>query len=156
MIARPFNTYGPRQSARAIIPTIASQLLSGAKEVKLGNLAPVRDLTFVTDTASAMQSICETDAFIGKTVNAGTGEAVSIGDLFQQLCEITGNKAKVVEDQQRIRPEKSEVLRLVSNNEQLRTNSNWKHEIKVSQGLKLTVEWLKKNLDAYKPDQYAR
>lgn len=156
VVARPFNTYGPRQSARAIIPTIATQLLSGAREVKLGSLSPVRDLTFVEDTASAMKQICETDAFLGKTVNAGTGEAVSIGDLFQELCKITGVEAKVITDEKRVRPEKSEVMQLISNNEQLRTVTSWKPQYGLSQGLQLTVDWLRKNIQFYKPDHYAR
>jgi dTDP-glucose 4,6-dehydratase len=154
MIARPFNTFGPRQSARAIIPTIASQLLSGRDRISLGNLTPVRDLTYVEDTASGMLTIARTDAFLGRVINIGTGEAVSIQQLFDQLCEITGSRAQVAQSAERIRPDSSEVMRLVSDNRVLTQATDWKPSHTIRQGLEATVAWLQGNLNHYKPEIY--
>ncbi|MEW6055183.1 MAG: SDR family NAD(P)-dependent oxidoreductase, partial [Bdellovibrionota bacterium] len=125
VVARPFNTYGPRQSARAIIPTIATQMLAKKKQVELGNLAPVRDLTFVEDTVSAMHAIVSNDRFLGQTVNIGSGQTASIGELFEKLALITGIRPEIKQDPRRVRPDASEVLQLVSNTALLRSNSDW-------------------------------
>ena len=154
VVARPFNTYGPRQSARAIIPTLATQLLSRRPQIDVGSLDPVRDLTFVEDTASAMIAIASTDAFLGRAVNVGTGEAVSIREIYERLVQITGHQAELRQDPARIRPQASEVMRLVSNNGLLRGATSWNHETNLEAGLTKTVAWLRSHLDLYRPERY--
>ena len=154
VVARPFNTYGPRQSARAIIPTLATQLLSRRPQIDVGSLDPVRDLTFVEDTASAMITIASTDAFLGRTVNVGTGEAVSIREIYERLVQITGHHAELRQDPARVRPQASEVMRLISNNTLLRSTTSWKNETNLEAGLIKTVDWLRSNLDLYRPERY--
>jgi NAD dependent epimerase/dehydratase len=153
-VVRPFNTYGPRQSARAILPTLISQVLSGAREIKVGNLSPVRDLTYVEDTAGAMIAIRNVEAFVGKTVNIGTGEAVSMSELYERICTILGTHVPLKEDSQRVRPEKSEVFKLISDNTLLRTQADWTVHTRLDEGLKRTIEWMRANLDRYKPGLY--
>jgi dTDP-glucose 4,6-dehydratase len=155
-VARPFNTYGPRQSARAIIPSLATQMLSGQKEIQVGSLDPVRDLTYVEDTAAGLVTIAETDAFVGRVVNIGTGSAVSIAEIYERLAALIGFKGELKQDPARVRPQASEVMRLVSDNALLRTTTGWKQEVDLDAGLHRTIEWLRNNLDGYRPERYAR
>jgi len=151
---RPFNTYGPRQSARAVIPTIIGQLLSGAGRVELGSLEPVRDLTFVTDTVAAFVAIAECDEAVGQVVNVGTGRAVSIGDLARMLAEMVEPSARIVSSERRVRPERSEVGRLVCDNTKAADMLNWKPTVSLEEGLRRTVAFIRDNLDAYRTDAY--
>jgi NAD dependent epimerase/dehydratase len=139
--ARPFNTYGPRQSARAVIPTIITQLLAGAEELYLGSLEPKRDLTFVTDTCAGFIALGSCDEAVGCDVNLGVGREISIGDLATMLLDITGSKALVVSDEERQRPAKSEVTRLLSDNTLARTLTAWQPCVPLRDGLSRTVEW---------------
>lgn len=153
-IVRPFNTYGPRQSARAIIPTIITQLLGGAKEIQLGNLSPTRDLSFVKDTAKGFIAISNSDSFNGEVVNIGNGFEISIGDLVSMISELIGVKVAVKSDDARIRPKNSEVERLFCDNKKLISSTKWKPDYDLKKGLTETIEWLKKNLQNYKPNIY--
>jgi NAD dependent epimerase/dehydratase len=139
--ARPFNTYGPRQSARAVIPTIITQLLAGAEELHLGSLEPTRDLTFVTDTCAGFIALGSCDEAVGREVNLGVGREISIGDLATLLIEVTGSKALIVSEQERLRPAKSEVARLMSDNTLARTLTAWEPRVTLRDGLNRTVEW---------------
>lgn len=155
-IARPFNTYGPRQSARAVIPTIITQLLSGKKEIKLGSLHPTRDLVFVKDTVKGFIEIAESDKTIGETINIATQTEISIGDLAKKIINMLSSKAKIKKDTIRIRPGKSEVERLLGSNEKINKLTDWKLQYTLDQGLRETIEWFKNkdNLKNYKPDIY--
>ena len=141
-IVRPFNTYGPRQSSRAVIPNIVSQILTNNGEVNLGNISPTRDFTFVEDTCSAFESIIGCNKLIGEEVNIGTNSEISIRDLVEEISNIIGIKAKIVEDDQRMRVEKSEVDRLVCKNEKLLACTNWKPKHSLEQGLIKTIDWI--------------
>lgn len=143
-IVRPFNTYGPRQSSRAVIPNIVSQILTNDGEVNLGNISPTRDFTFVEDTCCAFESIIGCNKLIGEEVNIGTNSEISIRDLVEEISNIIGIKAKIVEDDQRMRVEKSEVDRLVCKNEKLLACTNWKPKHSLEQGLIKTIDWIKK------------
>jgi nucleoside-diphosphate-sugar epimerase len=156
VIARPFNTYGPRQSARAVIPTIITQALDGALEIKLGSLAPTRDLTYVADTCRAFVALAECDAAVGRDINMGVGSEVSVGDLAQKILELTGSTAHIVTDEARLRPEKSEVERLLSDNSLLRELAGWEPEVDLDAGLSRTVEWFREptNRAGYKSGIY--
>ncbi len=149
---RPFNTYGPRQSARAVIPSTIVQLLTG-QEVKLGSLTPTRDFTFVDDTARGMMKIAETQAAIGKVTNLGNMKEISIGDLLALLCKLTGKNLPVWEDSQRIRPENSEVQRLLADTTQAQQMLGWTPEVTLEEGLRRTITWLEAHLDAYRRAQ---
>lgn len=153
-IVRPFNTFGPRQSARAIIPTIITQILAGRKEIKLGNLSPTRDLTFVKDTASAFLAILKAPKLIGEVTNIGVGTEISVGDLAAKIAKILGAKVKIVEDKKRVRPGKSEVERLLSDNSKLRKATKWKPAYDLDRGLEATIEFLRAHQHLYKPDLY--
>lgn len=155
-IVRPFNTYGPRQSARAVIPTIITQLLSGIKEIKLGSLHPTRDLLFVKDTAQGFIEIAKSDKTLGEEINIATQQEISIADLASKIMQITGVNAEIISDDVRIRPEKSEVERLLGCNEKIKKLTNWKQNNSLDEGLKKTVEWFanKENLKAYKANIY--
>ena len=153
-IVRPFNTYGPRQSARAVIPTIITQLRTGATEIKLGSLTPTRDFNYVKDTAAGFMALAGCDAAIGQEVNIATGEEHSIGDLANELIRQINPEAKIVCDEQRLRPEKSEVNRLLGDSTKIRSMTDWKPQYTFEQGLAATIEFLKNNLDRYKPDVY--
>jgi NAD dependent epimerase/dehydratase len=155
-IVRPFNTFGPRQSARAVIPTIISQLLNGAKEIKLGDISPTRDLLFVKDTVNAFLKIAECDKLIGHEVNIATQSEISVGDLAELLINLINPKAKIVTDSNRLRPEKSEVFRLFGSNEKLKSYTDWAQKYSLQEGLKETVSWFSKieNLQQYKSDIY--
>ena len=153
---RPFNTYGPRQSARAVIPTIVTQLLAGADRLKLGAVTPTRDLGFVADTCAGFVALAECDAAIGRDVNIGTGEEISVGDLAKLLCEITGRRAEIVTDEARLRPEQSEVERLLADASLLAKLTGWRPRVPLREGLTRTVEWFSDpaNTRGYKPHAY--
>ena len=155
-IVRPFNTFGPRQSARAVIPTIISQLLNGTEEIKLGDLTPTRDLLFVKDTVSAFLKIAQCEELIGHEVNIATQSEISVGELAQQLINNINPKAKIINDSVRIRPEKSEVFRLFGSNEKLKLYTDWTQKFTLEEGLKETIVWFSKkdNLQQYKSDIY--
>jgi NAD dependent epimerase/dehydratase len=152
VIVRPFNTYGPRQSARAVIPTIITQLLEGKKEIILGALHTTRDLVFVKDTAEGFLKIATSDSTIGEEINIATQSEISIQDLAQKIINMINPEAKIVTDQQRLRPEKSEVERLFGSNDKLKKLTGWTPKVTLDEGLKLTIEWFKdtNNLKLYK------
>jgi NAD dependent epimerase/dehydratase len=155
-IVRPFNTYGPRQSARAVIPTIISQLLNGAQEIKLGDITPTRDLLFVKDTVNGFLKIAQCDDLIGHEVNIATQSEISIGELAQQLINQINPNAKIIADSVRLRPEKSEVFRLFGSNQKLKKFTDWNQNYTLADGLKETISWFsaKENLQQYKSDIY--
>lgn len=153
-IVRPFNTYGPRQSARAVIPTIISQLLAGKEEIKLGSLTPTRDFNFVKDTANGFIEIAKSDKTIGEEINIATQQEISIGELAQEIINQINPNAKIVCEEQRLRPEKSEVNRLLGSNEKIMRLTNWKPQYTFKQGIEETIKWMRENLDAYKTDIY--
>ncbi len=153
-IVRPFNTYGPRQSARAVIPTIITQLLVGKTEIKLGSLTPTRDFNYVKDTAAGFIAIAESDKTVGEEINIATGQEISIGDLAKEIISQINPSAKIVCDEDRLRPDKSEVNRLLGDNTKIKALTDWKQKYTFSEGIAETIEWLKVNLDKYKTDIY--
>ncbi len=140
-IVRPFNTFGPRQSERAIIPTIIGQLLAGATEIKLGSTFPTRDLNYVADTVSGFVEIANSNLTVGKEVNIASGQEISMGDLAQSIISKINPEAKIVEDQERFRPESSEVVRLLGDNSKLLELTSWTPEHTFLEGLEKTIEW---------------
>ena len=153
-IVRPFNTFGPRQSARAVIPTIITQLLAGKEEIKLGSLTPTRDFNFVKDTANGFYQIYRSDKTIGQEVNIATQSEVSIGELAQLLIDKINPNARIICDDVRLRPEKSEVNRLLGCNEKIHELTEWTQKYTFEQGIEETIEFLKANMDKYKVDIY--
>ena len=155
-IVRPFNTFGPRQSARAVIPTIITQLLNGVEEIKLGDTTPTRDLLYVKDTINGFLKIAECKELIGEEVNIATQSEISIGDLAQILINEINPKAKIRTDEIRFRPEKSEVFRLNGSNEKLKSFTNWHQNNTLKEGLRETIQWFRnsENLKSYKSDIY--
>lgn len=153
-VVRPFNTYGPRQSARAVIPTILAQLHAGATQVRLGSLTPTRDFTYVTDTAAGFLALADCDRALGQSVNLGTGREISIGDLATALIAASGRDAQVVVDPARLRPSGSEVQRLLSDNTRAREWAGWQPEVSLEDGLKLTSRWVEENLRLFAPGRY--
>lgn len=155
-IVRPFNTYGPRQSARAVIPTIITQLLNGKTEIKLGALHPTRDLLFVKDTAKGFIEIAKADAAIGHEINIAMQEEITIGDLAQSIINQINPEAKIISDEVRLRPPKSEVERLFGSNQKIKTLTNWQPDYNLQTGLAETIAWFgnKENLAKYKADIY--
>jgi len=155
-IVRPFNTYGPRQSARAVIPTIISQLLNGIEKIILGDLTPIRDFVYVKDTVNGFIEIAKSQKTIGEEINIATQSEISIGDLAQTIINIINPQAKIICDKQRIRPEKSEVKRLCGSNEKLKKLTNWQQMYSLKDGLKETIDWFsnKENLKGYKYEIY--
>ena len=151
---RPFNTYGPRQSARAIIPTIISQVLTGANEIKLGSLTPTRDFNYVKDTAEAFVKIAESDNTIGEVINAGTGKEISMGEVAQTIFDLVGRDIKIITDQERIRPENSEVNRLLADNTKIKELTGWAPQYSLKDGLAETIKWIEKNMQYFKTDIY--
>lgn len=149
-IVRPFNIYGPRQSARAIIPSIIIQLLNGQTTLKLGNLEPTRDLTFVKDTVAGFIEIAKHEQFNGEYVNIGMKEEISIGDLVHKIAKLMGKTVTITGDEQRIRPAQSEVERLFCDNTKLRSASQWSPRYDLEKGLAETIEWLKQHQQLYK------
>lgn len=154
--ARPFNTFGPRQTARAVIPTIASQLLAGGTRLKLGALHPTRDFNYVTDTAAGMLALALCKEADGQVVNIGSGEEWSIAQAVDMLCEIVGRQVEIEAEQARIRPEKSEVNRLLADNARMRQLTGWTSQVPFRQGLSNTVEWIGRNLGYFDPEHYSR
>ena len=153
-IVRPFNTFGPRQSARAVIPTIITQLLAGKEEIKLGSLTPTRDFNYVKDTANGFIAMYESDKTIGQEINIATQKEISIGQLAEELIRQINPNAKIICDEDRLRPEKSEVNRLLGSNEKILQLTDWKPQYTFEQGLAETIEFLRNNLDKYKVDIY--
>ncbi|MCO5385910.1 MAG: NAD-dependent 4,6-dehydratase LegB [Desulfosporosinus sp.] len=153
-IVRPFNTYGPRQSARAVIPTIISQLIAGVEEIKLGSLSPTRDFVYVKDTVKGFMEIAKCDQAIGKEINIATMTEISIGDLAQKLIDLINPSAKIICDEQRLRPQNSEVERLLGDNGLLYSLTGFKALTCIDDGLRETIEYIKHNLNSYKYAQY--
>jgi len=155
-IVRPFNTYGPRQSARAIIPTVITQLLNDYKEIKIGDNIPTRDFVFVSDTVNGFIEIAKSEKTIGEKINIATQSEISIGSLAQMIIDIINPEAKIIRDPKRLRPEKSEVQRLLGSNKKLKELTNWKQSYSLEKGLKETIEWFsnKENLKQYKAGIY--
>jgi len=156
VIVRPFNTYGPRQSARAIIPTVITQALSGQREIKLGSLHPTRDLTFIKDTVNGFLKIAAADNAVGEEINVANQTEISIGDLAQKIIDIINPQAKIVKDKVRVRPRKSEVERLFGSNKKIHELTGWKPEYSLEKGLQETIAWFKdgQNIKQYKPHLY--
>jgi dTDP-glucose 4,6-dehydratase len=153
-IVRPFNTYGPRQSARAVIPTIIGQVLSGRPKVSLGNLTPTRDLTYVKDTANGFVEIFRSDALVGEATNIGMNEEISIGDLVELIGRLMGDDIVIANDTGRVRPETSEVERLRCNNAKLLKNTSWRPAFDLEKGLSETIAWMEKHMTHYKAEVY--
>ena len=155
-IVRPFNTYGPRQSARAVIPTIITQIANGMKEIKLGDVTPTRDFNFVLDTCRGFLEIAESENTIGETINIGSNFEISVGDTLNMIKEIMGSEVKFITDNQRVRPEKSEVHRLWCDNTKIKSLTGFEPKYNLREGLTKTIEWFadKENLKKYKADIY--
>lgn len=153
-IVRPFNTYGPRQSARAVIPTIIMQLLAGKTEIKLGSLTPTRDFNYVKDTVAGFMAIGNTDQTIGQEINIATQQEISIGQLADELIRQINPSARILCDEQRLRPEKSEVNRLLGSNAKIRKLTGWEPQYTFEQGLAQTIDWIRCHMDHYKVDIY--
>ena len=155
-IARPFNTYGPRQSARAVIPTIITQIANGEKEIKLGDVTPTRDFNYVDDTCHGFIALAECDESIGQTVNIGSNFEISIGDTLNLIKELMDSDVKFITDKQRIRPEKSEVFRLWCDNSKIKKLTGFKPQVDIKEGLQKTIDWITQpnNLKKYKSEIY--
>jgi dTDP-glucose 4,6-dehydratase len=153
-IVRPFNTYGPRQSARAVIPTIISQLLSGKTQIKLGSLTPTRDFNYVKDTVSGFIAIADSANTVGEEINIATQQEISIGQLARELIRQITPKAEIVCEEQRLRPEKSEVNRLLGSNEKIKRLTGWAPRYTLEEGLKETIGWTRQNIDKFKTEIY--
>lgn len=154
-IIRPFNNFGPRQSARAVIPTIITQVLDEhIKKVRLGSLSPVRDYIFVKDTANAFIEVALSENLNGEIINIGTGKGYSIKEIFLTICEITNTNKKLALDKKRIRPEKSEVWQLICDNKKMTKLTGWEPSTTFPEGLKLTIDWIKKNKNKFKSERY--
>jgi dTDP-glucose 4,6-dehydratase len=151
---RPFNTYGPRQSARAVIPTIITQALTRDR-IQLGNLSPTRDLNYVTDTVEGMLRAVEADALLGKSTNIGTGTEISIRDLAQKIIQLIGREVEIAQDTARLRPDLSEVERLLADSSFMRRETGWTNQVSLDEGLQRTIDWIRAHLDRYRPDEYA-
>ena len=152
-IMRPFNTYGPRQSTRAVIPTIITQALT-SNEIKLGSLTPVRDLTYVTDTVQGFIKMAESKKTAGKTINTGSGRGITIGDLADIIIKLINPNISIVCEKVRVRPEKSEVMELLCDNRLALEIAGWQPEYTLEQGLTQTIEWMKTHISSYKPGVY--
>ena len=155
-IARPFNTYGPRQSARAIIPTIITQIAGGKNKLKLGDLTPTRDLNYVEDTCRGFIALAECEEAIGEVINIGSNYEISMGEVVNLIKELMNSNIEVVEEKKRIRPEKSEVFRLWCDNTKIRELTDFKPKYSIKEGIKKTINWFTKpeNLQKYKFDIY--
>jgi NAD dependent epimerase/dehydratase len=152
---RPFNTYGPRQSARAVIPTIISQALQ-APVIRLGSLTPRRDLNFVADTVQAFVAVARSDATIGEVVNVGSGSSISIGDLANRILRLLGSDKQIVSTAERVRPEKSEVLHLLAETRKAKTLTGWRPIIDLDRGLAETIEFVRRHPERFRSDVYNR
>lgn len=153
-IVRPFNTYGPRQSARAVIPTIITQLLAGQADIKLGSLTPTRDFNYVKDTAAGFIAIAESDRTIGEEINIATQQEISIGGLAKEIIAQINPNARIVCEEERLRPQKSEVNRLLGSNEKIKKLTDWKQQYTFSQGIAETIAWIREHMEHYKTDIY--
>ncbi|WP_252235288.1 NAD-dependent 4,6-dehydratase LegB [Clostridium sp. ZS1] len=155
-IVRPFNTYGPRQSARAVIPTIITQLLCGEKQIKLGSLTPTRDFNYVKDTANGFLEISKSEKTIGEEINIATSKEISIKDIASEIIRQINKDATIICDEERLRPEKSEVNRLLGSNEKIKRLTNWESKFTFAEGIKETIDWFRvpENLARYKSDIY--
>ena len=153
-IVRPFNTYGPRQSSRAVIPTVISQLLAGHDEIHLGSLTPTRDFVFCKDTARGFIELSRCGAAIGREVNIATGQEISVGALAQKLIDLIRPEAKIVCEEQRLRPAASEVERLLGSNQLLYELTGFRPQTSIDTGLKITTDWIRSHMDTYKTDRY--
>lgn len=153
-IVRPFNTYGPRQSARAVIPTIISQLLAGEEEIKLGALSPTRDFNFVKDTANGFIEIAKSSKTIGEEINIATQSEISIGALAEEIINQINPRARILCEEERLRPEKSEVNRLLGANGKIKELTAWEPHYSLKEGIGETIDWMKKNIAAYKTNIY--
>ncbi|MFJ3923711.1 SDR family NAD(P)-dependent oxidoreductase [Streptomyces sp. NPDC090022] len=153
-VVRPFNTYGPRQSARAVIPTILAQLHAGVREIRLGSLTPTRDFTYVTDTAEGFLAVAACDRALGEVVNLGTGQEISIGDLAAALIAASGREASVVTDPARLRPSGSEVERLLSDNSRALAWASWAPRVPLAEGLRRTSDWVATHPHLFAPARY--
>lgn len=154
VVARPFNTYGPRQSARAIIPTVITQVLSRVPEIKLGNLSPTRDFNYVQDTVSGFLAVAFSEHVEGEVINIGSGVEISIGGLIEQISKIIGIDVNIVQEKQRVRPGKSEVERLLCDNRKVKKLTDWETKYPLEKGLQETISWVEKNMESYKPEIY--
>ena len=154
-VVRPFNTYGPRQSTRAVIPTVLAQLLGGAEELHLGATTPTRDFTYVEDTVAGFLAVAGCDRAVGEVVNVGSGREISVGDLVALAAEVTGRSARVVEDPARVRPAGSEVERLLCDNTRAREWAGWAPQVSLEEGLRRTAAWVADHLDALATGGYA-
>ena len=155
-IVRPFNTYGPRQSSRAIIPTVISQILSGKKKLTLGNISPTRDLTFVKDTVEGFIEIAKTNSLTGAVTNIGSGFEISVKDLAIKIARLLNIEIDFQTASERRRPKNSEVERLFCDNNKIITNTKWRPQYSLEQGLQQTIDWIKNNIHIYKPDIYIK
>lgn len=153
-IIRPFNTYGPRQSARAIIPTIIIQILNGQKRIKLGNLISTRDFTFVKDIVNGFIEICDSNKLYGEITNIGMNEEISIGNLVKLIADQMNEKIDITIDAERVRPQNSEVERLICDNSKILSNTKWHPKYSLETGIYETIEWLRSNLKLYKSNIY--
>ena len=151
---RPFNTFGPRQSARAVIPTIMTQCLTGGP-VRLGSLHPTRDLNFIDNIVQGFLAAAEHPEAVGRTINLGSGREISIEELARSIARLTGGKMEIVQQPERYRPEKSEVDRLLADSSLAKSLLKWEPHVSLEEGLEKTLDWLKDHLDQYKPDVYA-
>lgn len=156
VIARPFNTFGPRQTARAVIPTIASQLIAGKNQIKLGSIFPTRDFNYVTDTALGMLAVAMSDNTEGEVINIGSGEEWSIAKTVELLSEIAKRKIEIITEEHRMRPQKSEVNRLLADNRKIKKMTNWESAISFRDGLSFTFEWIEKNIHHFDFDKYEK
>ncbi|MCK4858387.1 MAG: SDR family NAD(P)-dependent oxidoreductase [candidate division Zixibacteria bacterium] len=153
-VIRPFNTFGPRQSLRAVIPTIITQLLIGS-ELKLGSTTPTRDFTYISDTVAGLIKGAESDEAVGRTVNLGTGIEVSIGALAEKIASLLGKEYHYEPDSRRVRPQSSEVSRLLADNSLAQSLLDWKPQVSLADGLNRTIEWFRENLRGFRPQEYA-
>ena len=153
-IVRPFNTYGPRQSARAIIPTIISQIINEDNILELGSLSPTRDLTYVEDTAAGFIEIYKSSNLFGEVTNIGMNKEIAMGDLAKKIAMLMNVEIKINQQDVRVRPQKSEVDQLLSDNQKLVLNTNWKPKYNLESGLEKTIEWVKRNIEYFKSNHY--
>ncbi|MBU1077727.1 MAG: NAD-dependent 4,6-dehydratase LegB [Spirochaetes bacterium] len=154
VIVRPFNTYGPRQSARAVIPTIITQLLAGKSQIKLGNLDTTRDFNYVKDTAMGFIQIARSDKTIGEEINIASNEEISIRKIAEEIISQIEPSAKIVTEKERVRPGKSEVMQLLGSNKKIKELTDWEQKYDLKSGIKETIDWLRVHQDKYKPDIY--
>ena len=151
---RPFNTFGPRQSSRAVIPTIISQIMNGTEIISLGALAPVRDFIYVKDTVMGYLALAVSEDSVGQTVNIGRGDGIAIGELATLIIDLCESNARVELDTRRLRPEKSEILELVCDNRKARKTLAWEPKYSLEKGLEETIDWIRNNLFRYKSNHY--